>query len=109
MNISSSRSHSISAYILDKVLVSVTLNTFCRKEFKMYKEKDLTKLSFIILLTLKFCLGWKLPPAKFLSQFSEENDRTQISVSLPVGMELPLLNRYFRQLTRFVQISIALN
>ena len=70
----------------------------------MYKERDLAKFSFIILLTLKFCLGWKLPPAKFLSQFSEENDRTQISVSLPIGMNLAAMNGYFRQLTRLVQI-----
>ena len=63
----------------------------------MYKERDLTK-SFMILLTLKFCLGWKLPPPKFLSQFSEENDRTQISLSIPVGMDLVALNGYFKQL-----------
>ena len=59
---------------------------------------------FVILLLIKLCYGWKLPAVKFLSEFAEENDRTKLSLLVPDG--IPLMNRYFRQLTRSVYTII---
>ena len=55
---------------------------------------------FVILLLIKLCYGWNLPAVDFLSEFAKENDRTQLSLLVPDG--IPLMNRYFRQLTRSV-------
>ena len=77
---------------------SVIKLAFKRKELKMYY---FVKLTLVLLLFLKLCLGWNLPPANFLSEFAKRNDRIQLSISVPFGK--PSMSRYFRQLTRSVE------
>ena len=76
---------------------SVIKVAYSRKELKMY---CIRKLSLVLLLLSKLCLGWNLPPVNFLSEFAKRNDRAQLSISVPFG--IPSMNRYFGQLTRSV-------
>ena len=58
-----------------------------------------SKIIFLFLFILKLCPGWNLPPFQFISQFASKNDRTHLSMLVPIGMQWKSM-KIFSQLNR---------